>query len=170
MTTCAACPFPSLKLVTQTLSPHSFSSRTTSEKWSVTPVIVLGIWFAHLHLFRTPRKPQLSSTVTGSPKVAESVKQASFLVTLLCATLVKTLLVFTSLSITLYFLHWQKRCTCVVHLHHCISPTLPGRHVTKVSSQDLHNLTSQMFEKKWNHLRTLTTDTLVHPQFAPPQV
>ena len=26
-----------------------------------------------------------------------------------------------------------------------------------------------MFEKKWNHLRTLTTDALVHPQFAPPK-
>jgi hypothetical protein len=42
-----------------------------------------------LHLFRTPRKPQVSSTATGSPKVAQSAKQASFRVTLLCASLLR---------------------------------------------------------------------------------
>jgi hypothetical protein len=52
-------------------------------------VTVLGIWFAQLHLFRTPRKPQVSSTATGSPKVAQSAKQASSLVTLLRATVVR---------------------------------------------------------------------------------
>ena len=48
-------------------------------------VTVLGIWFAHLHLFRTPRKSQVTSTATGSSKVSQSSKQASSLVTLLLA-------------------------------------------------------------------------------------
>jgi hypothetical protein len=72
-------------------------------------VTVLRIWFAQLHLSRNPRKPQLSSTATGSPKVSQSGKKSSFLVTLLCATLVKTFLVFTRLSITLYFLPLAKK-------------------------------------------------------------
>ena len=52
-------------------------------------VTVIGIWFAHLHLFRTPLKPQVSSAATGSPKVAQSAKQASSLVTLLRATVLR---------------------------------------------------------------------------------
>jgi len=52
-------------------------------------VTVLGIWFAHLHVFRTLLKPQVSSAATGSPKVAQSAKQASFFFILLRATVLR---------------------------------------------------------------------------------
>jgi hypothetical protein len=50
---------------------------------------VLWIWFALLHLFRTVRKPQVLPAVDRSKKVDQSSKQASFRVTLLCASLLR---------------------------------------------------------------------------------
>jgi len=64
--------------------------RIPSLKRKTLTVTVLGIWFAHLHVFRTLLKPQVSSAATGSPKVAQSAKQASsFLVILLRATVLR---------------------------------------------------------------------------------
>ena len=63
--------------------------RIPSLKRKTLTVTVLGIWFAHLHVFRTLLKPQVSSAATGSPKVAQSAKQASSLVILLRATVLR---------------------------------------------------------------------------------
>jgi hypothetical protein len=50
---------------------------------------VLWIWFALLYLFRTVRKPQVLPGADRTQKVSQSAKQASFRVTLLCASLLR---------------------------------------------------------------------------------
>jgi hypothetical protein len=50
---------------------------------------VLWIWFALMHLFRTVRKSQMLPAVDRPKKVAQSSKQSSFRVTLLCASLLR---------------------------------------------------------------------------------
>jgi hypothetical protein len=76
---------PSLKRKTLTAGSNTLTQTLVLRK----TVTVLGIWFAQFHLFRTPRKSKVSSTATGSPKADQSAKQASSLVTLLRATVVR---------------------------------------------------------------------------------
>jgi hypothetical protein len=54
--------------------------------------LVLAKWHetgVQVHLFRTPHQTEVSSTAAGSPRVSQSAKQASLLVTLLRVTVVR---------------------------------------------------------------------------------